>query len=229
MERRRALGVRVVDAGRPPLASPAVRLCAAGAAAGANRVVRVSAQGRPLRRSGRRPQGVPHHRRARQGRDQAHRRGLREEGRRDLHLRAQAAHRAARAATRRPRRGGGVRARLLSHTRPPQAVSCVHPAVVVHDCRHRVDGITKYLANAQFGFDHAFSTASQLRCALRSSRRSLVDEEVLRRPRWRWSAPAHSDAASLNRLEVARDIASQAQRGEQQGQRAPIETLHGSE
>jgi len=33
----------------------------------------------------------------------------------------------------------------------------------------------------------------------------------------------------LNRLEIARDIASQAQRGEQEGQRAPIETRHGSE
>ncbi|KAH8063336.1 hypothetical protein JL722_2504 [Aureococcus anophagefferens] len=39
------------------------------------------------------------------------------------------------------------------------AVSCVHPAVVVHDCRHRVDGITKYLNNTQFAFDHAFSEA----------------------------------------------------------------------
>ena len=42
------------------------------------------------------------------------------------------------------------------------------------------------VARSSCGFDHAFSTASQLRCALRSSRRSLVDEEVLRRPRWRW-------------------------------------------
>ena len=37
------------------------------------------------------------------------------------------------------------------------AVSCVHPSVVVHDCRHRVDGITKYLNNTPFVFDHAFS------------------------------------------------------------------------
>lgn len=37
------------------------------------------------------------------------------------------------------------------------AVSCTNPVVTVHDCRHRVDGITKYLANAKFVFDHAFS------------------------------------------------------------------------
>ena len=29
--------------------------------------------------------------------------------------------------------------------------------VVVHDCRLRVDGISKYLNNQQFAFDHAFS------------------------------------------------------------------------
>ena len=48
------------------------------------------------------------------------------------------------------------------------AVSCVHPSIVVHDCRLRVDGISKYLANAQFAFDHAFSeeedTAEIYRC-----------------------------------------------------------------
>ena len=36
------------------------------------------------------------------------------------------------------------------------AVSCSNPAVVVHDCKHRVDGITKFLNNSQFNFDHAF-------------------------------------------------------------------------
>ncbi|KAJ1444753.1 P-loop containing nucleoside triphosphate hydrolase protein [Pelagophyceae sp. CCMP2097] len=36
------------------------------------------------------------------------------------------------------------------------AVSCIHPGIVVHDCRHRVDGITKYLANTRFTFDQAF-------------------------------------------------------------------------
>ena len=48
------------------------------------------------------------------------------------------------------------------------AVSCVHPSVVVHDCRLRVDGISKYLNNQQFAFDHAFSenedTAEIYRC-----------------------------------------------------------------
>ena len=47
-------------------------------------------------------------------------------------------------------------------------MSCVHPSVVVHDCRLRVDGISKYLNNQQFAFDHAFSenedTAEIYRC-----------------------------------------------------------------
>ena len=55
------------------------------------------------------------------------------------------------------------------------AVSCVHPSVVVHDCRLRVDGISKYLNNQQFAFDHAFSenedTAEIYRCV---SRRLVV-------------------------------------------------------
>ena len=54
------------------------------------------------------------------------------------------------------------------------AVSCVHPSVVVHDCRLRVDGISKYLNNQQFAFDHAFSenedTAEIYRCWLGVSR-----------------------------------------------------------
>uniref|UniRef100_A0A7S3JTH3 Kinesin-like protein n=1 Tax=Aureoumbra lagunensis TaxID=44058 RepID=A0A7S3JTH3_9STRA len=37
------------------------------------------------------------------------------------------------------------------------AVSCTNPAVIVHDCKHRVDGITKYLNNSTFVFDHAFA------------------------------------------------------------------------
>ena len=51
------------------------------------------------------------------------------------------------------------------------AVSCVHRSVVVHDCRLRVDGISKYLNNQQFAFDHAFSenedTAEIYRCVSR--------------------------------------------------------------
>ena len=62
-------------------------------------------------------------------------------------------------------------------------MSCVHPEVVVHDCRHRVDGITKYLANAGFAFDHAFSekvdTAEVYRCV----GSPLVDFVVGRRGR----------------------------------------------
>lgn len=35
-------------------------------------------------------------------------------------------------------------------------VTCRNPVVVVHDCKLKVDGISKYLDNSAFEFDHAF-------------------------------------------------------------------------
>lgn len=37
------------------------------------------------------------------------------------------------------------------------SVSCFNPQVVVHDCKMKVDGISKYLDNASFAFDHTFN------------------------------------------------------------------------
>mmetsp|Transcript_21880 Transcript_21880/g.36614 ORF Transcript_21880/g.36614 Transcript_21880/m.36614 type:complete len:634 (+) Transcript_21880:62-1963(+) len=36
------------------------------------------------------------------------------------------------------------------------SVTCVNPLVVVHDCKLKVDGISKYLDNNSFEFDHTF-------------------------------------------------------------------------
>jgi kinesin family protein 2/24 len=36
------------------------------------------------------------------------------------------------------------------------SVTCFHPQVVVHDCKLKVDGISKYLDNTPFEFDHTF-------------------------------------------------------------------------
>lgn len=36
------------------------------------------------------------------------------------------------------------------------AISCFNPVVVVHDCKFKVDGITKYLDNTSFELDHTF-------------------------------------------------------------------------
>ena len=36
------------------------------------------------------------------------------------------------------------------------SVTCCNPVVVVHDCKLRVDGITKYLDNNSFRLDHVF-------------------------------------------------------------------------
>lgn len=39
------------------------------------------------------------------------------------------------------------------------SVTCSHPVVTVHDCKLRVDGISKYLDNVSFQFDHTFGEA----------------------------------------------------------------------
>ncbi|CAM9237843.1 unnamed protein product, partial [Sphacelaria rigidula] len=36
------------------------------------------------------------------------------------------------------------------------AVSCFNPEVTVHDCKLKVDGISKYLDSVGFRFDHTF-------------------------------------------------------------------------
>lgn len=63
------------------------------------------------------------------------------------------------------------------------AVSCTNPAVVVHDCRHRVDGITKYLNNARFVFDQAFSETVHTDEVYACIGAPLVDFVVRRRGR----------------------------------------------
>lgn len=39
-------------------------------------------------------------------------------------------------------------------------VTCHNPRIVVHNCKFRVDGITKYLDNQKFQFDHTFHEQS---------------------------------------------------------------------
>ena len=36
------------------------------------------------------------------------------------------------------------------------SVTCLNPEVTVHDCKLKVDGITKYLDNTSFRLDHVF-------------------------------------------------------------------------
>lgn len=37
------------------------------------------------------------------------------------------------------------------------AVSCANPQIVVHECKFKVDGITKYVENNAFTFDNTFN------------------------------------------------------------------------
>ncbi len=36
-------------------------------------------------------------------------------------------------------------------------VTCTNPAIIVHDCKFKVDGVTKYIENVGFEFDNTFS------------------------------------------------------------------------
>jgi kinesin family protein 2/24 len=36
------------------------------------------------------------------------------------------------------------------------SVTCLNPRVTVHDCKLKVDGITKFLDNTEFAFDHTY-------------------------------------------------------------------------
>ena len=40
------------------------------------------------------------------------------------------------------------------------AVTCLNPNVIVHDAKFKVDGISKYLDNTQFRFDHTYVYAA---------------------------------------------------------------------
>jgi kinesin family protein 2/24 len=36
-------------------------------------------------------------------------------------------------------------------------ISCLNPIITVHECKYKVDGITKYIDNQDFKFDNSFS------------------------------------------------------------------------
>ena len=36
-------------------------------------------------------------------------------------------------------------------------ISVVNPKIIVHDCRYKVDGVTKTIENTEFKFDNSFS------------------------------------------------------------------------
>ena len=55
------------------------------------------------------------------------------------------------------------------------AVTCYNPRAIVHDCKHRVDGITKYLSNQEFVFDHVFGPDEETSDVYECVARPLVD------------------------------------------------------
>eukprot|EP00831_Metopus_contortus_P054499 TRINITY_DN458_c0_g1_i2.p1 TRINITY_DN458_c0_g1~~TRINITY_DN458_c0_g1_i2.p1 ORF type:complete len:712 (+),score=132.05 TRINITY_DN458_c0_g1_i2:218-2353(+) len=54
------------------------------------------------------------------------------------------------------------------------SVSVTNPNVIVHDCKYRVDGITKYLDNNEFMFDNTFSEKESSEDLYKYSIKSLI-------------------------------------------------------
>lgn len=55
------------------------------------------------------------------------------------------------------------------------SVTCLNPVVIVHDCKLKVDGISKYLDNASFEFDHTFHEEDTTEDIYHYSVQPLVD------------------------------------------------------
>eukprot|EP00820_Chromera_velia_P019238 Cvel_28089.t1-p1 / transcript=Cvel_28089.t1 / gene=Cvel_28089 / organism=Chromera_velia_CCMP2878 / gene_product=Kinesin-like protein KIF2C, putative / transcript_product=Kinesin-like protein KIF2C, putative / location=Cvel_scaffold3613:11013-15411(+) / protein_length=762 / sequence_SO=supercontig / SO=protein_coding / is_pseudo=false len=60
------------------------------------------------------------------------------------------------------------------------AVTVQNPFCVVHDCKYRVDGITKYLENSSFTFDYAFSETATNAELFACTCSPLLDHVLLR-------------------------------------------------
>lgn len=102
------------------------------------------------------------------------------------------------------------------------AVSCLNPAVVVHDCKHKVDGITKYLNNAKFVFDHAFSENVQTEEVYECVGAPLVDFVVRRKGRATVFAYGQTGSGKTYTMEgiqrrAARDIFLRANASDAEG------------
>ena len=55
------------------------------------------------------------------------------------------------------------------------SVTCSNPMVVVHACKLKVDGITKFLDNTNFEFDHAFAEDASNELVFENTARPLID------------------------------------------------------
>ena len=55
------------------------------------------------------------------------------------------------------------------------AVSCANPEITVHDCKVKVDGITKYVENHTLTFDNTFNENETTEDVYKYSIRPLID------------------------------------------------------
>lgn len=80
-----------------------------------------------------------------------------------------------------------VRKRPLSAreaaARDYDAITCLHPRVVVHAPKLKVDGITRFLDNSAFAFDHAFDERASTQEVYDAAVQPLVGHALERRGR----------------------------------------------
>ena len=54
-------------------------------------------------------------------------------------------------------------------------VSSSNPNIIVHECKYKVDGITKFIDNAEFEFDNSFSELESNEELYHYSMRQILD------------------------------------------------------
>lgn len=54
-------------------------------------------------------------------------------------------------------------------------VSCTNPVIIVHECRYKVDGITKFIQNQGFEIDNAFNETESTRNVYECSIQPQID------------------------------------------------------
>ncbi len=54
------------------------------------------------------------------------------------------------------------------------SVTCLNPITMIHQCQHKVDGITKYLDTTEFSFDHSFDEKDDNDTVYRCTARPLI-------------------------------------------------------
>ena len=89
------------------------------------------------------------------------------------------------------------------------SISCLNPRVVVHDAKLRVDGITKYLDNQEFAFDHTFHEDDTTEQVYDATARPLIPFVVERQGRATCFAYGQTGSGKTYTMQGIQDFAAE--------------------